>query len=118
MHLFPELESRRAMLIFLGTHLGMKGGCQPNRFALDFLRPLLNKLHELSAAYAKLLLALLDADQEHAGALPSTGVALMQLTSTSSQASLLSSMALLASRAHCKPQQRADALFKEVHSLF
>jgi hypothetical protein len=44
MKLFPGLECRSTMLMFLGTHLGMNGGCQPDCSTPDSLQPLLNKL--------------------------------------------------------------------------
>jgi hypothetical protein len=69
MHLFPELKSRRTMLMFMGTRLGLKGRCQPGRSAPDSLRPLLNKLQQLRAADDKPLAALPDTARENARAL-------------------------------------------------
>jgi hypothetical protein len=119
MKLFPGLESRRTMLMFLGTRLGMKGGCQPDCAAPDSLWPLLNQLQQLRAAADMPLLVLPDAARVHAGAPSSAGVTSVQLTSTSS-ASCPSEQCGVASvtRTMPTPQQRADALSKEVHSLF
>jgi hypothetical protein len=102
MHLFPGLESRRAMLMFLGTRLGMKGGCQPDRSAPDSLLPLLNKLQQLRAADDKPLAALPDTVRENARAPSGGGVASVPLTSTAVQAALVSTVALPVSHAPCK----------------
>jgi hypothetical protein len=119
MNLFPGLESRRAMLMFLGTRLGMKGGCQPDRSAPDSLRPLFEKLQQLRAADDKPLLALPDPAQEHARASSSAGVASVPPTSTSSASCPLEQWGIVCvTRTEQTLQQRADALGKEVHRLF
>jgi hypothetical protein len=56
------------MLMFLGTRLWMKGGCQSDRSAPDPQWPLLNMLQQLRAADNKPLLALPDTTQEDARA--------------------------------------------------
>jgi hypothetical protein len=107
------------MLMFLGTRLGMQGCCKPDCSAPDSLRPLLNKLQQLRAADDMPLLALPDAAQENAGAPSSAGVALVQLTSTSSASCPPEQCGVASVTSTTQTQQqRADALCKEVHSLF
>jgi hypothetical protein len=119
MHVFPEHESRRAMLVFVGTRLGMKGGCQPDCPAPDSLRPLLNKLQQFRAADDMPLLALPDATREHVGVPSSSGVAYVQLTSTSSASCPPDQCSVAGvTRTVQTPQQQADALCREVNSLF
>jgi hypothetical protein len=100
MHLFPGLESRRTLLMFLGTRLGMKGGCQPDCSSPDSLRPLLNKLHQLRAADDMPSLALPDAARERGGAPSSAGVASVQLAANRHQQCKLPSRSVWRCRCH------------------
>jgi hypothetical protein len=118
MNLFPGLESTRVMLMFPGTRLGMKGGCQPDHSAPDSLRPLLNKLQQLRAADNKPLLALPDPAQEHARASSSASVASVPLTSTSGASCPLEQCGIVFVTCTEQTLQQADAVDKEVHRLF
>jgi hypothetical protein len=99
MHLFPNLASRRAMLMFLGTSWDER---QPDRSTPDSPRPLHNKLQQLRATENKPLLALPDTTRKNARAPSSAVVASVPLTSTAVQAALVSSVALPVSHAPCK----------------
>jgi hypothetical protein len=109
------------MLMFLGTCLGMKGGCQPDHSAPDSLQPLLDKLQQLRAADDKPLLALPDPAREHARISSSAGVASVPPTSTSSASCPLEQCGIVCvthTELEQTQQQQVDALDKEVHRLF
>jgi len=50
LRLYPGVPARRTMARMLGTRLGMSGGCKPDKFDPEALRPLLDALQSIGSA--------------------------------------------------------------------